>query len=247
MLGIPDRSRGCLFDLDGVLTQTAKIHAAAWREMFDDFLRQRAERSGQPFVPFDPVTDYDNYVDGKPREDGTRSFLQARGIELPEGNDSDPPGTPTIAGLSSQKNQIAARRIEAGGVQVYPGSVRYLQAVGEAGLLRAVVTSSANSASVLAAAGLSGQFDVIVDGVVARQEGLAGKPAPDSYLAAARKLGLTPGEGVVYEDALAGVAAGRAGRFGFVVGVDRAGQAEGLREAGATIVVRDLAELLGQR
>ncbi len=247
MLGIPDRSRGCLFDLDGVLTQTAKVHAAAWQEMFDDFLRQRAESSGQPFVPFDPVADYDKYVDGKPREDGTRSFLQARGINLPEGSDSDPPGTPTIAGLSSQKNQIVLRRIEAGGVQVYPGSVRYLRAVGEAGLLRAVVTSSANSASVLAAAGLSDQFDVIVDGVVARQEGLAGKPAPDSYLAAARKLGLSPGEGVVYEDALAGVAAGRAGRFGFVVGVDRVGQADGLREAGATIVVRDLAELLDQR
>lgn len=247
MLGIPDRSRGCLFDLDGVLTQTAKVHAAAWQEMFDDFLRQRAESSGQPFVPFDPVADYDKYVDGKPREDGTRSFLQARGISLPEGSDSDPPGTPTIAGLSSQKNQIVLRRIEAGGVQVYPGSVRYLRAVGEAGLLRAVVTSSANSASVLAAAGLSDQFDVIVDGVVARQEGLAGKPAPDSYLAAARKLGLSPGEGVVYEDALAGVAAGRAGRFGFVVGVDRVGQADGLREAGATIVVRDLAELLDQR
>ena len=247
MLGIPDRSRGCLFDLDGVLTQTAKVHAAAWQEMFDDFLRQRAESSGQPFVPFDPVADYDKYVDGKPREDGTRSFLQARGINLPEGSDSDPPGTPTIAGLSSQKNQIVLRRIEAGGVQVYPGSVRYLRAVGEAGLLRAVVTSSANSASVLAAAGLSDQFDVIVDGVVARKEGLAGKPAPDTYLAAARKLGLSPGEGVVYEDALAGVAAGRAGRFGFVVGVDRVGQAEGLREAGASIVVRDLAELLDQR
>jgi beta-phosphoglucomutase family hydrolase len=247
VLGIPDRSRGCLFDLDGVLTQTAKVHAAAWQEMFDDFLRQRAESSGQPFVPFDPVADYDKYVDGKPREDGTRSFLQARGINLPEGSDSDPPGTPTIAGLSSQKNQIVLRRIEAGGVQVYPGSVRYLRAVGEAGLLRAVVTSSANSASVLAAAGLSDQFDVVVDGVVARQEGLAGKPAPDSYLAAARKLGLSPGEGVVYEDALAGVAAGRAGRFGFVVGVDRVGQADGLREAGASIVVRDLAELLDQR
>jgi beta-phosphoglucomutase family hydrolase len=247
VLGIPDRSRGCLFDLDGVLTQTAKVHAAAWQEMFDDFLRQRAESSGQPFVPFDPVADYDKYVDGKPREDGTRSFLQARGISLPEGSDSDPPGTPTIAGLSSQKNEIVLRRIEAGGVQVYPGSVRYLRAVGEAGLLRAVVTSSANSASVLAAAGLSDQFDVVVDGVVARQEGLAGKPAPDSYLAAARKLGVSPGEGVVYEDALAGVAAGRAGRFGFVVGVDRVGQADELREAGASIVVRDLAELLDQR
>ena len=216
MLGIPDRSRGCLFDLDGVLTQTAKVHAAAWQEMFDDFLRQRAESSGQPFVPFDPVADYDKYVDGKPREDGTRSFLQARGINLPEGSDSDPPGTPTIAGLSSQKNQIVLRRIEAGGVQVYPGSVRYLRAVGEAGLLRAVVTSSANSASVLAAAGLSDQFDVVVDGVVARKEGLAGKPAPDSYLAAARKLGPRARRG--------GRLRGRAGRGG-----RRAGRAVRLR------------------
>ncbi len=247
MLGIPDRSRGCLFDLDGVLTQTAKVHAAAWQEMFDDFLRQRAQSSGQPFVAFDPVADYDKYVDGKPREDGTRSFLQARGIELPEGSDSDPAGTPTIAGLSNQKNQIVLRRIEAGGVQVYPGSIRYLHAVGEAGLLRAVVTSSANCASVLAAAGISDQFDVVVDGVLAKQERLAGKPAPDTYLAAGRKLGIAPAEGVVYEDALAGVAAGRAGRFGFVVGVDRVGQADALREDGADIVVRDLAELLDER
>ncbi|MGH3123310.1 MAG: HAD family hydrolase [Streptosporangiaceae bacterium] len=247
MLGIPDRSRGCLFDLDGVLTQTAKVHAAAWQEMFDDFLRQRAQSGGQPFVAFDPVADYDKYVDGKPREDGTRSFLQARGIELPEGSDSDPAGTPTIAGLSNQKNQIVLRRIEAGGVQVYPGSIRYLHAVGEAGLLRAVVTSSANCASVLAAAGISDQFDVVVDGVLAKQERLAGKPAPDTYLAAGRKLGIAPAEGVVYEDALAGVAAGRAGRFGFVVGVDRVGQADALREDGADIVVRDLAELLDER
>ena len=247
MLGIPDRSRGCLFDLDGVLTQTATVHAAAWQEMFDDFLRQRAQRTGEPFVPFDPVADYDKYVDGKPRADGTRSFLRARGIELPEGSDSDPPGTATIAGLSSLKNQIVLRKIADGGVQVYPGSVRYLHAVGEAGLRRAVVTSSANAASVLAAAGISDQFDATVDGVVGKREGLAGKPAPDTYLYAARVLGLAPADAVVYEDALAGVAAGRAGHFGFVVGVDRVGQADALRKAGANIVVRDLSELLDER
>lgn len=247
MLGIPDRSRGCLFDLDGVLTQTATVHAAAWQEMFDDFLRQRAQRTGEPFVPFDPVADYDKYVDGKPRADGTRSFLRARGIELPEGSDSDPPGTATIAGLSSLKNQIVLRKIADGGVQVYPGSVRYLHAVGEAGLRRAVVTSSANAASVLAAAGISDQFDATVDGVVGKREGLAGKPAPDTYLYAARVLGLAPADAVVYEDALAGVAAGRAGHFGFVVGVDRVGQADALRKAGADIVVRDLSELLDER
>lgn len=247
MLGIPDRSRGCLFDLDGVLTQTAKVHAAAWQEMFDDFLRQRAERTGEPFVPFDPEADYDKYVDGKPRDDGTRSFLKAREIDLPEGSDSDPPGTPTIAGLSSLKNQIVLRKIADGGVQVYPGSIRYLHAVGEAGLRRAVVTSSANAASVLAAAGISDQFDAVVDGVVAKREGLPGKPAPDIYLHAARELGIAPGEGVVYEDALAGVAAGKAGHFGYVVGVDRVGQADALREAGADVVVKDLAELLDER
>jgi beta-phosphoglucomutase family hydrolase len=247
VLGIPDRSRGCLFDLDGVLTQTAKVHAAAWQEMFDDFLRQRAERTGEPFVPFDPVADYDKYVDGKPREDGTRSFLQSREIELPEGSDRDPPGTASVAGLSSLKNQIVLRKIADGGVQVYPGSIRYLDAVGQAGLRRAVVTSSANATSVLAAAGITDQFDAVVDGVVAKREGLAGKPAPGTYLYAARALGLEPADAVVYEDALAGVAAGRAGHFGVVVGVDRVGQADALRKAGADIVVRDLAELLDER
>jgi HAD superfamily hydrolase (TIGR01509 family) len=214
--------------------------------MFDDFLRQRAERTGEPFVPFDPVADYDKYVDGKPREDGTRSFLQSREIELPEGSDSDPPGTASVAGLSSLKNQIVLRKIADGGVQVYPGSIRYLDAVGQAGLRRAVVTSSANATSVLAAAGITDQFDAVVDGVVAKREGLAGKPAPDTYLYAARALGLEPADAVVYEDALAGVAAGRAGHFGVVVGVDRVGQADALRKAGADIVVRDLAELVDE-
>jgi HAD superfamily hydrolase (TIGR01509 family) len=223
------------------------VHAAAWKEMFDHFLRERAQRTGEPFVPFDPVADYDKYVDGKPRDDGTRSFLQARGIDLPEGSDSDPPGTSTVAALSSQKNQIVLRKIADGGVQVYPGSIRYLHAVAEAGLRRAVVTSSANAASVLKAAGISDEFDAVVDGLVAKREGLAGKPAPDIYRYAARELGITPSEGVVYEDALAGVAAGRAGHFGFVVGVDRVGQADALREAGADIVVKDLAELLDER
>jgi beta-phosphoglucomutase family hydrolase len=244
VLGIPDRIRGCLFDLDGVLTQTAVVHAAAWKEMFDDFLRQRAQQTGQPFAPFGAVADYDKYVDGKPRADGTRSFLQSRGIDLPEGSETDAPGTLTVAGLGNLKNQIVLRKIAQEGVQAYPGSVRYLRAVGAAGLRRAVVSSSANCASVLAAAGISDQFDVVVDGVVAEQEHLAGKPAPDTYLAAARKLGIPPGDAAVYEDALAGVAAGRAGGFGWVVGVDRVGQAADLRAAGADVVVRDLAELL---
>ena len=236
MLGIPDRSRACLFDLDGVLTQTAAVHAAAWKEMFDNFLREWAAQHGQPFVPFDSVTEYDKYVDGRSRADGTRTFLQARGIDLPEGSDADPLGAPTIAGLSALKNQIVLRKIADDGVSVYPGSVRYLQAVKQAGLARAVVSASANCRQVLAAAGLGDQFDVIVDGIVAKRDHLAGKPAPDTYLAAARALGVPPSDGVVYEDAQAGVQAGRAGQFGWVVGVDRVGQADELREAGADVV-----------
>jgi len=215
--------------------------------MFDDFLRQWARRTGQHVAAFDAVADYERYVDGKPRADGTRSFLQARGIELPEGSEADAPGEPTVAGLGKLKNQIVLRKIAEGGVTAFPGSVRYLHAVGQAGLRRAVVSASANCASVLAAAGISDQFDVVVDGVVAERERLAGKPAPDTYLAAARALRVPPGEAVVYEDALAGVVAGRAGGFGWVVGVDRAGQAAALHAAGADVVVRDLAELLDMR
>ena len=246
-LGIPEQSRCCLFDLDGVLTQTAVVHAAAWKEMFDDFLREWGQRTGQQLAPFDPVADYDNYVDGKPRADGTRSFLEARGIELPEGSPGDEPGKLTIAGLGNLKNQIVLRRIAEDGVAAYPGSVRYLHAVEAAGLRRAVVSSSANCKSVLESAGLRGQFDVIVDGLVATREHLAGKPAPDTYLAAARQLGVPPAQAVVYEDALAGVASGRAGQFGWVVGVDRVGQADALRAAGADVVVKDLAGLLAER
>ncbi len=244
MLGIPDNSRCCLFDLDGVLTQTASVHAAAWKEMFDDFLRRWGERTGQHYAPFDSGADYDRYVDGKPRADGTRSFLAARGIELPEGSDDDAPGEFTVAGLSAWKNDIVLCRINEGGVAVYPGSVQYLAAVRQAGLPCAVVSASANTESVLKSAGLSGQFDVVVDGVVAKREGLAGKPAPDTYLYAAHRLGVPPRDGVVYEDAQAGVAAGRAGNFGWVVGVDRVGQADELRASGADIVVQDLADLL---
>jgi HAD superfamily hydrolase (TIGR01509 family) len=193
------------------------------------------------------VADYDTYVDGKPRADGTRSFLESRGIELPEGSPDDPPGKLTIAGLGNLKNQIVLRRIEQDGVKPYPGSLRYLDAVTAAGLHKAVVSSSANTASVLESAGLAGRFDAVVDGVVAHREHLAGKPAPDTYLAAARELGVPADAAVVYEDALAGVAAGRAGHFGYVVGVDRVGQADALRAAGADVVVTDLADLMADR
>jgi beta-phosphoglucomutase family hydrolase len=247
VLGLPDNIRGCLFDLDGVLTETAKVHAAAWKEMFDDYLRERAQRSGEPFVPFDPVADYDEYVDGKPRADGTRSFLASRGIELPEGKENDPPDAQTVYGLGNRKNEIVLRRIHEDGVEAYPGSVRYVRAVKDAGLPRAVVSSSTNCRDVLVAAGIEDLFDARIDGVVAERQHLRGKPAPDTFLAGARALGLKPTAATVFEDALAGVAAGRAGGFGFVVGVDRVGQAAGLREHGADVVVKDLAELLEHR
>jgi beta-phosphoglucomutase family hydrolase len=245
-LGLPDSVRACLFDLDGVLTQTAKVHAAAWKEMFDDFLRRHAQQTHTPFVPFDAVTDYDNYVDGKPRLDGTRSFLQSRGIQLPEGSPDDP-GADTVEGLSARKNKIVLEMIHRDGVEVFPGSVRYVHAVRDAGLATAVVSSSANCRDVLVAAGIEDLFDARIDGIVAKREHLQGKPAPDTYLAGARALGVTPSQGAVYEDALAGVAAGRAGHFGLVVGVNRNDQAEALRSNGADVVVDDLSDLLGQK
>jgi beta-phosphoglucomutase family hydrolase len=244
MLGLPDGVDVLLFDLDGVLTQTAKVHAAAWKSMFDDYLRQRAQAGGGQFVPFDAVTDYDEYVDGKPRSDGVRSFLAARGIELPEGSEDDPPDAETVHGLGNRKNELVLRMIHDDGVQPYEGSVRYVRAARDAGLRRAVVSSSANAHAVLAAAGFEGLFDEVIDGVVAEREHLHGKPAPDTYLAGAEALNATPAQAAVFEDALAGVEAGRAGHFGCVVGVDRVGQADALRAHGADVVVRDLAELL---
>jgi len=239
--------RGCLFDLDGVLTQTAKVHDAAWKEMFDAYLRERAQRTGEPFVPFDPVKDYDEYVDGKPRPDGVRSFLESRGITLPDGQDDDPASAETVHGLGNRKNEILLRRIREDGVQAYPGSVAFVRAVKDAGMPRAVVSSSANCRDVLIAAGIEDLFDARIDGLVAERDHLRGKPAPDTFLAGARALGLKPTAGAVFEDALAGVAAGRAGGFGFVVGVDRVGQAQALREHGADVVVTDLSELMERR
>ncbi len=244
VLGLPEQIRACLFDLDGVLTDTARVHAAAWKKMFDAYLRARAERLHQSCVPFDPVAGYDAYVDGKPRADGARAFLEARGITLPEGHADDLPDAETVNGLANRKNEVVLRLLRTGGVTAYPGSLRYLRAAGAAGLRRAVVSSSQNTRAVLAAAGIQDGFDVCVDGVVAERAGLRGKPAPDTYLAAARAVGVPPGEAAIFEDALAGVEAGRAGHFGYVVGVDRVGQAAALRQHGADIVVADLAELL---
>ena len=244
MLGLPDGVNTCLFDLDGVLTKTAKVHAAAWKQMFDAYLKARAERAGEEFVPFDPVADYDTYVDGKPRYEGVQSFLVSRRIDLPRGEPTDSPDAETIDGLGNRKNEIVLKLIHDQGVEAYEGSVRYVNAARDAGLHRAVVSSSTNCHDVLVAAGIADLFEIRVDGIVAEREHLKGKPAPDTFLAAASKLGVEPAAAAVFEDALAGVESGRAGTFGCVVGVDRVGQADALREHGADIVVKDLGELL---
>jgi beta-phosphoglucomutase family hydrolase len=246
-LGMPDGIRAFLFDLDGVLTQTAKVHAAAWKQMFDEFLRKRADETGEEFVPFDATDDYDRYVDGMPRYDGVRTFLKSRGIDLPEGTPDDAPTADTVHGLGNRKNDLVLALIRDQGVEPYEGSVRYVRAVRDAGLGRAVVSSSANAREVLEAAKIDDLFDVVVDGIAAQSEHLKGKPAPDTFEAGAKKLGVEPSDAAVFEDALAGVAAGRAGEFGFVIGVDRTGQADALREHGADVVVTDLAQLLDRQ
>ncbi|WP_172798306.1 beta-phosphoglucomutase family hydrolase [Mycobacterium sp. GA-1285] len=243
-LGLPAGIRAALFDLDGVLTDTAIVHKKAWKAMFDDFLRDRAERTGDQFNPFDIDADYLTFVDGKKREDGVRSFLSSRGIELPEGDPDDRPPHETVHGLGNAKNDLFQEILRTDGVEVFEGSRRYLEAVAAAGLGIAVVSSSANTRDILELTGLARFVQQRVDGVVLREENIAGKPAPDSFLRAAELLGVEPEQGAVFEDALSGVAAGRAGGFGVVVGVDRVGHAEALRRNGADIVVSDLAELL---
>ena len=245
-LSVPDGIVAFLFDLDGVLTQTAKVHAAAWKEMFDAFLRARAKETGESIVPFEISSDYGPYVDGKLREDGVRDFLKSRGIELPEGNPDDPQEAETVHGLASRKNEKVLALIEERGVEIYEGSVRFVRAAREAGIRRAVVSASKNCRAVLAAAGIEDLFEVRVDGEVAAKENLRGKPAPDTFLAAAKLLGVEAAGCAVFEDALAGVEAGRAGNFGWVVGVDRAGNghADALRGCGADVVVNDLSDLM---
>lgn len=243
-VGLPDRIQACLFDLDGVLTSTAAIHASAWKEMFDEFLRQRADTSGEPFVAFDIQRDYEEFVDGKPREDGVRSFLVSRHITLPEGAPDDGADIESVYGLGNRKNRLVQHILHTKGVTAYDGSRRYLEAVRAAGLATAVVSSSANTKEVLRVADMTSWFAAVVDGVDITQDHLAGKPAPDSFLLGAQRLGVEPAAAAVFEDALAGVEAGRAGRFGFVVGVDRVGHADALRAHGADVVVQDLADLL---
>jgi beta-phosphoglucomutase family hydrolase len=251
VLGLPDDVTACLFDLDGVLTDTASVHTKAWKVMFDRFLRDRADRTGEEFVPFDPVADYQQHVDGRPREDGVRAFLASRGVDLPDGDPDDPTDQPsgeeTVAGLGNRKNEAFLKTVHDDGVTVFEGSRRYLQAATEAGLAVAVVSSSANTRDVLEVTGLAQYVQLRVDGVTIREEHLRGKPAPDTFLRGAERLGVEARRAAVFEDALSGVEAGRAGSFGIVVGVDRVGHAEALREHGADVVVQDLAELLADR
>jgi beta-phosphoglucomutase family hydrolase len=245
VLGLPEGVTAGLFDLDGVLTNTAAVHNEAWTEIFDAYLLERAERTGERFVPFDPVADYATHVDGKPRADGVRDFLASRGIAVPEGDPDDGPGAETVHGLGNRKNEALLRRIREDGVEVFDGSRRYLKAARDAGLHRVVVSSSANTKQILEVTGLASLVEGRIDGITIAVGGLKGKPAPDMFLAGARNVGVEPPQAAVFEDAVAGVAAGRAGGFGWVVGVDRVGHADALRAHGADIVVRDLAELLG--
>jgi beta-phosphoglucomutase family hydrolase len=232
VLGLPDDIQACLFDLDGVLTKTAKVHAAAWKTMFDEYLKQR---DGAGFVPFDAHKDYDEYVDGLPRPDGVRSFLKSRGIDADEA---------TVKELGDRKNELVLKIIERDGVEPYDDALRYVRAVKDAGGKLAVVSSSANAKDVLKAVGILELFAHVVDGHAVAEGGLKGKPAPDTFLAGAKALGVAPAQAAVFEDALAGVEAGRAGAFGAVVGVDRVGQADALTQHGATVVVQSLDELL---
>lgn len=244
MFGLPADVRACLFDLDGVLTDTARVHRAAWKAMFDTYLRRRSEETGEPLREFDVDRDYGEFVDGKTRDDGVRSFLASRGIQLPDGDHTDAPSAETVNGLANRKNEFFQKRLHSDGVTVFEGSRRYMAAARDAGLKIGVVSSSANTREVLDISGLAEFVDCRVDGVTIREQHLAGKPAPDSFLMAARSLGVDPAHAVVFEDALSGVQAGRAGHFGFVVGVDRVGHADALRSNGADVVVTDLADLL---
>ncbi|GIE98334.1 hydrolase [Paractinoplanes rishiriensis] len=227
-----------------MLTQTALVHNAAWKQTFDAFLETWSQEHGQAFVPFDSGADYHRYVDGRPRADGVRTFLTSRGITVPEGTADDGPDQQTVNGIGNRKNVLVLQKIAEGAVQVYPGSVDYLHAARDAGLRRAVVSASANCKDVLEAAGIADLIEARVDGITTREQNLPGKPAPDAFLLGAKLLGLPPESCAVFEDALAGVEAGRAGGFGIVIGVDRVGQRDELLAHGADIVVNDLSELL---
>ena len=243
MLGLPDEIRACLFDVDGVLTETAIVHRAAWKKTFDLFLGRHPGLTPEQSGEFTD-DDYNAHVDGKPRHDGVRDFLASRGIVLAEGSVDDPVDTPTVKGIANRKNVLVLAELEEHGVTPYVGSLRYLEAVRAAGLRIAAVTASANGEAIIEAGGFTEFCEARIDGIVAARDKLKGKPAPDPFLAGARALGVEASQAAVFEDAISGVQAGRAGRFGFVIGVNRVGQADALRENGADLVVDDLAELL---
>jgi beta-phosphoglucomutase family hydrolase len=243
-LDLPDQVTALLFDLDGVLTKTAVVHDKAWKQTFDEFLKRRAEDEGEDFKPFDSGSDYNGYVDGKPRYDGVRDFLGSRGIEIPEGEPDDAPDEDTVCGLGNRKNALVLELIDKDGVEAYAGSVAFVKAARAAGLRRAVVSASANCKQVLEAAGIEDLFEARIDGNVTDEKHLKGKPAPDTYLAGAEALGAEPSAAAVFEDAVSGVEAGAAGKFGHVVGVDRVHHADALRAHGADVVVDDLGELI---
>jgi beta-phosphoglucomutase family hydrolase len=240
----PQKFDAVLFDMDGVLTATAKVHAASWKKMFDDFLKKRSAETGEPFIPFDIGTDYKLYVDGKLRDEGVSSFLESRGIKLPFGDVGDPPDRKTVIGLGNRKNDLVSKIIETEGVDIFEGSLALVRNLRKKGIKTAVVSASKNCETVLKVTGITDLFDVMVDGNVAARLGLPGKPAPDTFLKAAQMLDTDPERAVVVEDAISGVQAGRAGEFGLVIGVDRHGEPDSLRDNGADIVVDDLDKLL---
>lgn len=242
---LPPQIRACLFDMDGVLTQTAKVHSAAWKEMFDEYLRQRADADGSEFVPFEIETDYITYVDGKLRQDGVRSFLESRGISIPEGNPDDSAEVESINGLGTRKNSRVLELIDQDGVETFADALALLKDVRARGIKTAVVSASKNTPQVLEVTGIGDQFDYVMHGGIAGEMGLPGKPAPDTFLAAAEALGETAGTSAVLEDAISGVQAGKAGNFAFVIGVDRVGQREAMLANGADIVLTNLEELVG--
>ncbi len=240
-----DKFDAVLFDLDGVITDTAKMHATCWKKMFDEYLRKRANREGESFIPFEIASDYKLYVDGKPRFDGVRDFIRSRGIKLTEGTPEDSPETETVCGLGNRKNDLVNEVIDSVGVDAYEGTITLARQIRDAGIKIAVVTSSQNCDAVLKAAKIEDLFNVRVDGNTILEQHLSGKPAPDSYLEGAKRLGVAPKRSVVVEDAISGVQAGRNGKFGLVIGVDRKGNADELKKNGADVVVKDLGEFLG--
>ena len=243
----PDRFDAVLFDMDGVLTATAKVHAVAWKKMFDEYLKVHSGRTGEPFRAFDVGPDYVHYVDGKLRNDGVQSFLRSRGIDLPWGDPDDSPEMETVCALGNRKNTLVGEAIESEGVEVFPGAVALVKRLRQIPVRTAVVSASRNCRTMLQAAGIEDLFEVRVDGVVAGELNLPGKPAPDTFLKAAELLGVPPARAVVVEDAVSGVQSGRAGGFGLVIGVDHKGNPDILIEHGADIVVTDLGELIKEK